>query len=197
MAAAGQLQLDPNSSLNFTTLATQTEGYLAADLEDLISRAIHQVAMNSARDPELEVRPSSTHDVLLSDRSSSELLGLWSIQSSAAGFRARITPRCQITHFGRGMERHWRCASSVFVSSDAQRTLGLRETKRVLRETLEWPTKYAQIFAQSPLRLRSGCVRVQHNIPAESLMSCLGFFFTDSLDAGRPCSRPRSPKNVA
>lgn len=34
---------------------------------------------------------------------------------------------------------------------------GLRETKRVLRETLEWPTKYGPIFAQSPLRLRSGC----------------------------------------
>ncbi|ORY27869.1 P-loop containing nucleoside triphosphate hydrolase protein [Naematelia encephala] len=33
---------------------------------------------------------------------------------------------------------------------------GLREPKRVLRETLEWPTKYAQIFAASPLRLRSG-----------------------------------------
>ncbi|TRM69216.1 P-loop containing nucleoside triphosphate hydrolase protein [Schizophyllum amplum] len=33
---------------------------------------------------------------------------------------------------------------------------GLGETKRVLRETLEWPTKYGPIFAQSPLRLRSG-----------------------------------------
>ncbi|KZP11758.1 AAA-domain-containing protein [Athelia psychrophila] len=33
---------------------------------------------------------------------------------------------------------------------------GLRETRRVLRETLEWPTKYGPIFKQSPLRLRSG-----------------------------------------
>ena len=38
------------------------------------------------------------------------------------------------------------------------RALGLAETRRMLRETLEWPTKYAAIFAQSPLRLRSGCV---------------------------------------
>jgi hypothetical protein len=38
------------------------------------------------------------------------------------------------------------------------RALGLAETRRVLRETLEWPTKYAAIFAQSPLRLRSGYV---------------------------------------
>lgn len=33
---------------------------------------------------------------------------------------------------------------------------GLQETRRVLRETLEWPTKYSAIFASSPLRLRSG-----------------------------------------
>ncbi|KAL1746204.1 P-loop containing nucleoside triphosphate hydrolase protein [Schizophyllum fasciatum] len=33
---------------------------------------------------------------------------------------------------------------------------GLGETKSILRETLEWPTKYGPIFAQSPLRLRSG-----------------------------------------
>lgn len=38
------------------------------------------------------------------------------------------------------------------------RSVGLRETKKVLRETLEWPTKYGPIFAQSPLRLRSGYV---------------------------------------
>lgn len=33
---------------------------------------------------------------------------------------------------------------------------GLRNTKRVVLETLEWPTKYAPIFANCPLRLRSG-----------------------------------------
>ncbi|KAJ9118613.1 hypothetical protein QFC22_003833 [Naganishia vaughanmartiniae] len=33
---------------------------------------------------------------------------------------------------------------------------GLHETRRVLRETLEWPTKYSAIFAKCPLRLRSG-----------------------------------------
>lgn len=33
---------------------------------------------------------------------------------------------------------------------------GLTEAKRVLLETLEWPTKYAPIFSNCPLRLRSG-----------------------------------------
>lgn len=33
---------------------------------------------------------------------------------------------------------------------------GLKDAKNVLLETLEWPTKYAPIFANCPLRLRSG-----------------------------------------
>ncbi|KAF9775375.1 hypothetical protein IL306_006520 [Fusarium sp. DS 682] len=33
---------------------------------------------------------------------------------------------------------------------------GMRETLRVLLETIEYPTRYAPIFAQCPLRLRSG-----------------------------------------
>lgn len=33
---------------------------------------------------------------------------------------------------------------------------GLREAKSIILETLEWPTKYAPIFANCPLRLRSG-----------------------------------------
>lgn len=33
---------------------------------------------------------------------------------------------------------------------------GLTEAKKILLETLEWPTKYAPIFANCPLRLRSG-----------------------------------------
>lgn len=33
---------------------------------------------------------------------------------------------------------------------------GLKNVKRVVLETLEWPTKYAPVFANCPLRLRSG-----------------------------------------
>ncbi|KAJ8122331.1 hypothetical protein ONZ43_g1448 [Nemania bipapillata] len=33
---------------------------------------------------------------------------------------------------------------------------GLKETRQILLETLQYPTKYAPIFAQCPLRLRSG-----------------------------------------
>ena len=42
--------------------------------------------------------------------------------------------------------------------------VGLAETRRILRETLEWPTKYAPIFKQSPLRLRSGSVSLSSKL---------------------------------
>lgn len=42
---------------------------------------------------------------------------------------------------------------------------GLHETRKVLRETLEWPTKYGAIFASCPLRLRSGCVSLLISLP--------------------------------
>ena len=48
--------------------------------------------------------------------------------------------------------------SPMYFLPQVDGALGLAETRRVLRETLEWPTKYAAIFAQSPLRLRSGYV---------------------------------------
>jgi peroxin-1 len=42
------MQVDPESPLNYTVLATQTEGYSATDLQDLVARAVHQVAVRSA-----------------------------------------------------------------------------------------------------------------------------------------------------
>lgn len=33
---------------------------------------------------------------------------------------------------------------------------GLKEVKQMLRETFEFPTKYAKLFAKSPIKLRSG-----------------------------------------
>lgn len=73
--------------------------------------------------------------------------------------------------------------------------LGLAETRRMLRETLEWPTKYAAIFAQSPLRLRSGYVdgpRLSDKLAHYTQPSAIGFCSMDTLVAGRRCS-PRQP----
>jgi peroxin-1 len=42
------LVLDPEQAVNFTALATQTEGYLANDLKDLVAHAVHKAAMRVA-----------------------------------------------------------------------------------------------------------------------------------------------------
>lgn len=36
---------DPIRPVNFTALATQTEGYSVTDLKDLVARAVHQAAI--------------------------------------------------------------------------------------------------------------------------------------------------------
>ena len=38
-----------DEALNFALLATQTEGYAAMDLEDLVARAVHQAAIRAAQ----------------------------------------------------------------------------------------------------------------------------------------------------
>ncbi|KAG5341525.1 hypothetical protein C0989_009886 [Termitomyces sp. Mn162] len=47
LAAAQDIRLDTASPLNYTALATQTEGYSVIDLQDLVGRAIHQVAIRA------------------------------------------------------------------------------------------------------------------------------------------------------
>ncbi|KAG6879138.1 hypothetical protein C0992_004955 [Termitomyces sp. T32_za158] len=48
LAVAQDIRLDTEAPLNYTALATQTEGYSVIDLQDLVGRAIHQVAIRAA-----------------------------------------------------------------------------------------------------------------------------------------------------
>ncbi|KAF8515366.1 AAA-domain-containing protein [Hysterangium stoloniferum] len=116
------LQVEKGHSLNYISLATQTEGYLATDLHDLVSRAVHQATIRAAKD---QVQALLRQD---------------DFESAQIGF----TPLSL---------RDVKLQISDISWSDIG---GLHETRRVLRETLEWPTKYAAIFASCPLRLRSG-----------------------------------------
>ncbi len=50
--AAEDMQEDPDAGLNFTFIATQTEGYSATDLQDLVARATHQAAIRVATSDE-------------------------------------------------------------------------------------------------------------------------------------------------
>ena len=44
---SSDLVLDTSAPLNYTALATQTEGYSVTDLKDLVSRAIHRAVIRS------------------------------------------------------------------------------------------------------------------------------------------------------
>lgn len=79
---------------------------------------------------------------------------------------------------------------------------GLHETRKVLRETLEWPTKYGAIFAKCPIRLRSGCVDYR---PADWMIdardpdhwsSLLDYCCMGIRGAGRRFLHPLSPRNA-
>lgn len=120
---AATLSADP--SLNYIQLSSQTEGYLPADLVDLVDRAIYRAA----------VRTSGG-----ADTSSSLLLTPQDFSSAQENFTPLSLRSLSLS------------TSSISWSSIG----GLTETRRVLRETLEFPSRYAQIFASCPLRLRSG-----------------------------------------
>ncbi|THH03293.1 hypothetical protein EW145_g6374 [Phellinidium pouzarii] len=110
--------------LNFTALATQTEGYLPTDLKDFVSRAVHAAAIRS-----LDKGPNAKVDLLPVD-----------------------FEKAQVDFIPLSL-RDIKLQKSDVSWNDIG---GLHETRKTLRETLEWPTKYAAIFAKSPLRLRSG-----------------------------------------
>lgn len=46
--AASHLEIDVERPLNFVALATETEGYSATDLQDLVARAVHQAVVRSS-----------------------------------------------------------------------------------------------------------------------------------------------------
>lgn len=137
-------------SLNYVLLSAHTEGYLPADLVDLVDRAIYRAAirMNGAADDEMsrgsakvaiEATLSGVADI--SAPPSSLVLTSQDFKAAQENFVPLSLRSVSLSSSG-----------SVSWSSVG----GLQETRRVLRETLEFPTRYAQIFASCPLRLRSG-----------------------------------------
>lgn len=118
--------LDKN--LDFLDLAGKTDGYMPGDLVLLVSRARNEALIRSVQDT--------------SDTSSSAniTLGKDDFDRALKGFTPASLRNVTLT------------SSSTTFSSIG----GLHETRKILLETLQYPTKYAPIFAQCPLRLRSG-----------------------------------------
>ncbi|KAL2131668.1 hypothetical protein VTI74DRAFT_4764 [Chaetomium olivicolor] len=116
-----------DEDLDFLDIAGQTDGYMPGDLILLISRARNEALSRN-------VSESANFDA------STIRLSRADFDSALKGF----TPASL---------RNVTLQSSTTTFSSIG---GLRETRQVLLETLQYPTKYAPIFAQCPLRLRSG-----------------------------------------
>lgn len=118
--------LDPE--LDFLDLAGETDGYMPGDLILLVSRARNEALIRAVS----EVSAQKELDIVQ--------LGRADFDSALKGFTPaslrNVTLQTSTTKF-----------DSIG---------GLKETRRILLETLQYPTKYAPIFAQCPLRLRSG-----------------------------------------
>ncbi|KAI0974308.1 P-loop containing nucleoside triphosphate hydrolase protein [Xylaria arbuscula] len=118
--------LDPD--LDFLDLAGETDGYMPGDLILLVSRARNEALIRSVG----EMTSKESLDIVQ--------LGRTDFDSALKGFTPASLRNVTL-----------QTSTTTFDSIG-----GLQETRQILLETLQYPTKYAPIFAQCPLRLRSG-----------------------------------------
>ncbi|KAK6864609.1 ATPase [Apiospora arundinis] len=117
-----------DSELDFLDVAGETDGYMPGDLLLLVSRARNEALIRSVS----EGAESKSLDIIQLSRID--------FDNALKGFTPASLRNVTL-----------QTSTTTFASIG-----GLRETRRVLLETLQYPTKYAPIFAQCPLRLRSG-----------------------------------------
>lgn len=114
--------------LDFLDIAAQTDGYMPGDLQLLVSRARSEALIRSVKDA-----PSSP--ALLTIQLCNE-----DFAKALRGFKPASLRNVTL-----------QSSSTKFDSIG-----GLHTTRKILLETLQYPNTYAPIFAQCPLRLRSG-----------------------------------------
>jgi peroxin-1 len=112
--------------LDLLEIAGQTDGFMPGDLVLLLSRAKGEALIRTAKQPV-------------------DLVG--GIKLCNADFQAALQD------FKPASLRNVTLQSSTITFDSIG---GLRATRKTLVETLQYPTSYAPIFAQCPLRLRSG-----------------------------------------
>lgn len=118
------------AGLDFLDVAGETDGFMPGDLNQLVARAKNEALVRSI---------TSGKDI---EDNMSSIVPLDRVDFDRAlkGFTPTSLRNVTLQH-----------STTKFDSIG-----GLQETRRVLLETLEYPTKYAPIFAKCPLRLRSG-----------------------------------------
>lgn len=116
------------SDLDLLDIAGETDGYMPGDLSLLISRARNEAIMRSLISSDVDGDNGPVP------------LGRIDFDNALKGFTPASLRNVTL-----------QSSTTTFDSIG-----GLTETRQVLLETLQYPTKYAPIFAQCPLRLRSG-----------------------------------------
>ncbi|TDZ58347.1 Peroxisome biosynthesis protein PAS1 [Colletotrichum trifolii] len=122
----GGFVLEPD--LDFLDIAGLTDGYMPGDISLLVARARNEAIIRSVSEASAESDGGAVS------------LGRVDFDNALKGF----TPASL---------RNVSLQSSTTTFSSIG---GLTETRQILLETLQYPTKYAPIFEQCPLRLRSG-----------------------------------------
>lgn len=157
-----------NADVDTSLVSGLTEGYLPADLHVLVERSLHEAAVRT-----LHSRAHSKEPTLAAPL----LNGSEPIESKLNGTNDTVKVNGQIES---NDMQNGHSTSILLTSDDFTKAFegftpislkgvklqksdvrwadigGLNETRKILLETLEWPTKYAAIFANCPLRLRSG-----------------------------------------
>lgn len=136
--AAEQTEAEPSGSkahgfivdadLDFLEVAGQTDGYMPGDLTVLVSRARNEAIIRAIGESPVDSKSGAVH------------LSRADFDQALKGFTPASLRNVSL-----------QSSTTTFESIG-----GLQETRKVLLETLQYPTKYAPIFSQCPLRLRSG-----------------------------------------
>jgi len=124
----GPAVLSISPDLDLLEISGQTDGYMPGDLVLLVSRARSEALIRFGKD-QSHVEPISIIE-----------LGNEDFQAAQNGFTPASLRNVTL-----------QSSSTTFESIG-----GLHATRKTLLETLQYPTTYAPIFAQCPLRLRSG-----------------------------------------
>jgi peroxin-1 len=114
--------------LDFLDLAGETDGYMPGDLVLLVARARSEALIRSVSQSPKNIDSTSIQ------------LGREDFTSALKGFTPASLRNVTL-----------QTSTTTFDSIG-----GLHATRKILLETLQYPTTYAPIFAQCPLRLRSG-----------------------------------------
>ncbi|KAG9243916.1 P-loop containing nucleoside triphosphate hydrolase protein [Calycina marina] len=117
-----------SEDLDFLDLAGETDGYMPGDLVLLVGRARSEALIRS-----VSTSSKAKENTVI-------IFGREDFDAALKGFTPASLRNVTL-----------QTSTTTFDSIG-----GLKETRKILLETLQYPTTYAPIFAQCPLRLRSG-----------------------------------------